>query len=209
MTSEQRALPRLPGRGIRATCASLRVRFHFDWCYFGFNSATRPANEDSYATYNRRITKDCPDMSSGAKSFEAERRSTRIRAQIPFRLASLDPAIPFSEHCHTLVVNTEGCGVRLTQPLEPGLPVLLDELPGGTSAPARVGNCVPLGTEGIYWLVGIALEEPGNIWCIQPAPANWGSEPRPAATVVPPPKKENEWPYSVFSTKGEAHPGRK
>jgi hypothetical protein len=159
--------------------------------------------------HTRRIIKDGPDMSSGAKSFEAERRSTRIRAQIPFRLASLDPAIPFSEHCHTLVVNTEGCGVRLTQPLEPGLPVLLDELPGGTSAPARVGNCVPLGTEGIYWLVGIALEEPGNIWRIQPAPANWGSEPRPAATAVPPPKKENEWPYSVFSTKGEAHPGRK
>ena len=157
----------------------------------------------------RRTIKDGPDMSSGAKSFEAERRSTRIRAQIPFRLASLDPAVPFSEHCHTLVVNTEGCGVRLTQPLEPGLAVLLDELPGGTSAPARVGNCVPLGTEGKYWLVGIALEEPANIWCIQPAPPNWGIDPKPAATAVPPPKKENEWPYSVFSTKGEAHPGRK
>ena len=65
-------------------------------------------------------------MSSSAKSFEAARRSTRIRAQIPFRLASRDPAVPFSEHCHTLVVNTEGCGVRLGQPLEPGLPVLLD-----------------------------------------------------------------------------------
>jgi len=146
-------------------------------------------------------------MSSGVKSFEAERRSTRIRAQIPFRLASLDPAVPFSEQCHTLVVNTEGCGVRLTQPLEAGLPVLLDELPGGTSAAARVANCVPLGTEGKYWLVGIALEEPGNIWCIQPAPANWGAS-SPAAAVAPP-KKENEWPYSVFSSKGEAHPGRK
>ena len=99
--------------------------------------------------------------------------------------------------------------MRLSQPLEPGLAVLLDELPGGTIALARVANCVPLGTEGKYWLVGIALEEPGNIWCIQPAPANWGSEPRPAATAVPPPKKENEWPYSVFSIKGEAHPGRK
>jgi hypothetical protein len=147
-------------------------------------------------------------MSSGAKSFEAERRSTRIRAQIPFRLASLDPAVAFSEPCHTLVVNTEGCGVRLTQPLEPGLPVLLDELPGGTSATAQVSNCVPLGTEGKYWLVGIALDQPRNIWCIRPAPENWGSEPNPVAAVLPP-KKENEWPYSVFSSKGEAHPGRK
>jgi hypothetical protein len=147
-------------------------------------------------------------MSSAVKSYEAERRSTRIRAQIPFRLASLDPAVPFSEQCHTLVVNTEGCGVRLTQPLEPGLSVLLDELPGGTSSPARVANCVPLGAEGKYWLVGIALEEPGNIWCIHPAPANWGIAASPVVAVAPP-KKENEWPYSVFSTRGEAHPGRK
>ena len=148
-------------------------------------------------------------MSSSAQSYEAARRSTRIRAQIPFRLTSQDPATPFSEHCHTLVVNTEGCGVRLSRPLEPGLPVLLDELPGATSASARVANCVPLGTGGNFWLVGIALEEPGNIWCIQPAPADWGNESKPAAASVPPPKKENEWPYSVFSSKGEAHPGRK
>jgi hypothetical protein len=99
--------------------------------------------------------------------------------------------------------------VRLTQPLEPGLQVLLDELPGGTSSPACVANCVPLGTEGKYWLVGLALEQPGNIWSIHPAPANWGSETSPDAAAVPPPKKENEWPYSVFSAKGEAHPGRK
>ena len=98
--------------------------------------------------------------------------------------------------------------MRLTQPLEPGLSVLLDELPGGTSAPARVANCVPLGAEGKYWLVGIALEEPGNIWCIHPAPANWGIAASPVVAVAPP-KKENEWPYSVFSSKGEAHPGRK
>lgn len=147
-------------------------------------------------------------MSSGVKAGEAARRSTRIRAQIPFRLVSLDPAIPLSEQCHTLVVNTEGCGVRLTKPLEPGLPVLLDELPGGTSARAWVANCVSLGTGGKYWLVGIALEEPGNIWCIRPAPADWGDAPV-AVVAVPLPKKENEWPYSVFSSKGEAHPGRK
>ncbi len=61
-------------------------------------------------------------MESSAKSYEAERRSTRIRAQIPLRVTSLDPAIQFSEQCHTLVVNTEGCGVRLSRPLEPVTP---------------------------------------------------------------------------------------
>jgi len=148
-------------------------------------------------------------MSSPVKSSEAARRSTRIRAQIPFRLTSLDPAVSLDEHCHTLVVNTEGCGVRLSRPLEPGLGVMLDELPGGGSAPARVANCVPLGTGNSFWLIGLALEEPGNIWCIQPAPQDWGIEAKPAASTVPMPKKENEWPYSVFSAKGEAHPGRK
>jgi|SRR5579863_5500047 len=147
------------------------------------------------------------------QSFEAVRRSTRIRAQIPFRLVSSDPTSTFSEQCYTLIVNTEGCGVRLTRPLEPGLPVVLDELPGGAKATGRVANCVPLGTEGKHWLVGIALEEPGNIWCIRPAPANWerASIARAAAATpkVVPPKKAAQWPYSVFSSKGEAHPGRK
>jgi hypothetical protein len=136
------------------------------------------------------------------------RRSTRIRAQIPIRLSSLDPAIEFTERCHTLVVNMEGCGVRVSRLLEPGLPVLLDELPAGITAAGRVANCVPLGSEGKYWVVGIALEQSGNIWCIHPAPADWkGSNPAPAH--VPLPKKEGEWPYAFFSGKGEAHPGRK
>jgi hypothetical protein len=157
----------------------------------------------------RTIQEEAAYMTSTANSFEAARRSTRIRAQIPFRLDSLDPAISLDEHCHTLVVNTEGCGVRLNRPLEPGVQVSLNELPGGGSATARVANCVPLGTGSNFWLVGLALEEPGNIWCIQPAPADWGSVASPASATVPLPKKENEWPYSVFSSKGEAHPGRK
>jgi len=120
----------------------------------------------------------------------------------------LDPALDFSEHCHTLVINMEGCGVRVSRPLETGLPILLDELPNGGSAEAQVANCVPLGSEGKYWVVGIAIDEPGNIWCIKPTPADW-KEPVPTPKPVPLPKKTGEWPYSFFSEKGEAHPGRK
>src|SRR5271168_4344652 len=96
-----------------------------------------------------------------ATSSDVARRTTRIRAQIPVRVVSLDPEVPFNEPCHTLVVNPEGCGVRLHQPLEPGLPVMIEELPGGKSEPAQVANCVPLGVEGKYWLVGLALEQQG------------------------------------------------
>ena len=151
-------------------------------------------------------------MESTGNSHDSGRRSTRIRAQIPFRLTRLDTAVRTSERCYTLVVNPQGCGVRLSKPLEPGVPVQLDELPGGTSATARVANCVPLGTEGKYWLVGIALDQPGNVWCIRPEPADWGREHEvavPTVVVASPAKKKNEWPYSQFSNKGEFHPGRK
>jgi len=150
-------------------------------------------------------------MESTLNSHDSGRRSTRIRAQIPFRLTRLDTAVRTSERCYTLVVNPQGCGVRLSKPLEPGVPVQLDELPGGTSATARVANCVPLGTEGKYWLVGLALDQPGNVWCIRPEPADWGREPEVAVptVVVASPAKKNEWPYSQFSNKGEFHPGRK
>ena len=54
------------------------------------------------------------------------RRSTRVRAQILLRVTSLDSASPFSEHCHTLVLNVQGCGVRLTRAVRAGLPVWLE-----------------------------------------------------------------------------------
>jgi len=138
---------------------------------------------------------------------QVARRSTRIRAQIPIRVSSTDPAVAFSEYCHTLVVNLDGCGVRLGRPLDPGLPISLDHLPCGKTVPARVANCLALGTQGRYWLVGIELDQPENIWCIQPLPPDWAGDYKPA--VEAPAKKSGEWPYSVFSTKGESHPGRK
>lgn len=148
-------------------------------------------------------------MGSTATSQQAARRSTRIRAQIPIRITSADPAFELSEYCHTLVVNIDGCGVRLARPLDPGLPVSLGDLPCGKTVRARVANCFPLGTQGRYWLVGIALEQPENVWCIQPVPEDWSSDYKPAVAAEPPPKKSSQWPYSSFSSKGESHPGRK
>jgi hypothetical protein len=151
-------------------------------------------------------------MEPTAKSYEAARRGTRIRAQLPVRVTSLDPSSEFTERCQTLVVNPQGCGVRLSRPLNPGLQVDLDELPTGQTVAAMVVNCVPLGTGGKFWLVGLALEQTGNVWGIHPAPADWGVEPvamAAAATAAPVPAKKNEWPYSQFSSKGEFHPGRR
>jgi hypothetical protein len=152
-------------------------------------------------------------MDSTEKLPDSGRRSTRIRAQIPLRVTSLDPATSFSESGHTLVLNTQGCGVRLSRALESGLAVLLDDLPGGKSVPARIANCVPLGTGGLWWMVGIALDEPGNVWGVHPAPADWASEAATAAGAsigsAPTAAKSGEWPFRQFSSRGEFHPGKR
>ena len=160
---------------------------------------------------NRRVSRRIQGraMSSTATPQQAVRRSTRIRAQIPIRITSAAPDCEFSEYCHTLVVNIDGCGVRLARPLDPGLPLSLDQLPCGKTVRARVANCFPLGTQGRYWLVGIALEQPENVWCIQPAPEDWANDYKPTVAPGTPPKKSNAWPYSFFSIKGESHPGKK
>jgi hypothetical protein len=150
-------------------------------------------------------------MDSTGEKIDSGRRSTRIRAQIPLRVTALGATAPFSETGHTLVINSQGCGVRLSRPLKPGAEVFLDELPSGRRVTARVANCVPLGAASNYWVVGIALDQPGNIWGIHPAPEDWGSE-----TVVAAPAaaqagtaKAGEWPYRQFSNRGEFHPGRR
>jgi hypothetical protein len=157
-------------------------------------------------------------MDSTKNPPDSGRRASRIRAQIPLRVTSLDPANPFSESGHTLVLNTQGCGVRLSRPLELGLAVSLDDLPGRQGVTACVANCVPLGAGGQWWMVGIALDEPGNVWGIHPAPADWGSEAAiataaAAANSAPSPApsatKNGEWPFRQFSSRGEFHPGKR
>jgi hypothetical protein len=148
-------------------------------------------------------------MDSTENTIDSGRRSTRIRAQIPLRVTSLDATNPFSETGHTLVVNTQGCGVRLSRALKPGTEIFLDELPTGKRATARVANCVPLGTTSKCWVVGIALDAPGNIWGIHPVPEDWGAETAVAAAAAEPPAKSGEWPYRQFSSRGEFHPGRR
>lgn len=102
------------------------------------------------------------------------RHGTRVRAQIPVRITSLDPAASFSEKCHTLLVNPGGCGVRFPRPLKPGMRVKVEELPGGKALNAWVAsNLQPKAADGKFWIVGIGLEQPGNPWCLAPVPPDW------------------------------------
>ena len=141
------------------------------------------------------------------------RRSTRVRVEIPVTVTSMDRKHPFADQCMALVVSPQGCGFRASQALPVGTPVLLSALPAGGSASARVANCLPLGTDGKQFLIGVSLYNPGNVWGIADPPADWNcvSNPAPASAAEnkAPANSKNAWPYNLFSGQGEAHPSRK
>ena len=147
------------------------------------------------------------------------RRSTRLRVEIPVSVISLDRTRPFGEQCTLLVVSAQGCGFRCSEALQLETPIMLSGLPGGGSVTARVANCLPLGNDGKYYLIGAALYTHGNVWRIADPPADWSvvepgaPAPGPAhsapANSSPLKVRKKSWPYNLFEERTEAHPGRK
>ena len=140
------------------------------------------------------------------------RRSTRIRVEIPVSVISLDRQRPLGEKCTVLVVSAQGCGFRASEELQVGTPIMLSGLPGGGSVTARVANCLPLGNDGKYFLVGASLYTHGNVWGIENPPEDWGVKNTTADSTVGSPKisvQKKSWPYNVFSEGNVNHPGRK
>lgn len=149
---------------------------------------------------------------------KAMRRSTRIRVEIPVSVISLDRRRPFGEKCMLLVVSAQGCGFRSSEELQVETPLMLSGLPGGGSVTARVANCLPLGSDGKYFLVGASLYTHGNVWGIADPPEDWGvvakNAPIPTAPESAPdaPKlkvQKKVWPYNLFAEGAETSPGRK
>jgi hypothetical protein len=143
---------------------------------------------------------------------KATRRSTRLRVEIPVTVTSMDRRHQFSATCIALVVSPQGCGFRTSQPLPLETPVLLSGLPDGGSASARVANCLPLGNDGKYFLIGVSLYNHGNVWGIADPPSDWNCAPTSAAASAgdaAATKSKSAWPYNLFSGHGETHPGRK
>jgi len=150
----------------------------------------------------------------------AARRSTRIRVEIPVSVISLDRKRPFGDKCLVLIASAQGCGFRSSEALEIGTPIMLSNLPGGRSVTATVANCLPLGSDGKYFLVGASLYTHGNVWGIADAPEDWKAaaqdNPAPArasTSQTSAPKvtvqKKAAWPYNLFADGAELHPGRK
>lgn len=149
------------------------------------------------------------------------RRSTRLRVEIPLIMTSLDRRHPFVADCVALVVSPQGAGLQAPQALPIETPVMLNGLPGGASASARVASCLPLGKDEKRFLIGISLYNPGNVWGIAQPPEDWecaapaaASSAGAAAGSSPAAGQGNRssgsaWPYNIFSGHTEAHPKRK
>jgi hypothetical protein len=104
---------------------------------------------------------------------EPTRRGTRVPCAIDSVLTSVDPVRPFSAPCVIVLVNPQGCAARVRIPVEVGASVQLGRLPSGTDARARVVNCIFLGERERFWLLGLALIQPGNVWGLRTPPEDW------------------------------------
>src|SRR5579872_1631532 len=147
---------------------------------------------------------------------KSARRSTRLRVEIPMIVTSMDRRHPFAAECVALVVSPQGCGFRTTQALPLETPVLLNHLPGGATASGRVASCLPLGTDGKFFLIGVSLYNHGNVWGIADPPQDWNCIPIAAAASssssavsAAAPKSKTPWPYNLVSNDHKSHPGRK
>ncbi|HZQ96190.1 MAG TPA: PilZ domain-containing protein [Candidatus Sulfotelmatobacter sp.] len=156
---------------------------------------------------------------------KAIRRSTRIRVEIPVSIISLDRQRPFGDRCLLLVVSAQGCGFRSSEELQVGTPIMISNLPDGGSVTAHVVNCVPMGSDGKYFLVGASLYTHGNVWGIANPPEDWNlaakNDPSAQQVAAPPARGKNAagpatagaqkkaWPYNLFAEGAEAPLGRK
>ena len=93
------------------------------------------------------------------------------------QLTSLDPGMAFHVRCETLVVNKHGCALRIASQLPSGTPVQLQV--SGYVITGQVIRAVSMGHEN-DWMVGIALDRPGNFWGIQNPPEDWDAIAEPA-----------------------------
>ena len=101
------------------------------------------------------------------------RLGTRIDCEIHFTLASVDPAHSFSEPCTAILVNLQGCAAQFGRSLKIGTAVQLEDLPGRHKVSGRIVNCFWPGEFAKFWILGLALDTPGNVWGIKTPPDDW------------------------------------
>jgi hypothetical protein len=108
------------------------------------------------------------------------RRSSRVPANVPILVTSLEPATHFSEVCETLVVSAHGCSMRSPMKLDAGVLVHFHSKEGRETT-AKVVYCQPLESDRLGWRLGAKLDRPENFWGLKACPQDWEKLPAPAA----------------------------
>jgi hypothetical protein len=102
------------------------------------------------------------------------RRGTRIPVHIKVSVTSLDATKWFTEPGLVILANQHGCALRIRRSASVGTPVILEGLTSTRKmAAARVVNCISIGEYENLWLLGLELQEPGNVWGIDAPPDDW------------------------------------
>jgi len=115
-----------------------------------------------------------------ANASATARRSSRVPANLPILVTSLEPATHFSEVCETLVVSAHGCSMRSPIKLDAGVLVHFHSKEG-REATAKVVYCQPLESDRLGWRLGARLDRPENFWGLKSCPKDWERLPAPAA----------------------------
>ena len=100
------------------------------------------------------------------------RRSSRVPANVPILVTSLEPGTHFSEVCETMVVSAHGCALRSPVKLEAGLPVQF-HAKDGRETTARVVYCQPMSSDSPDFTIAARLDQPANFWGLKACPQDW------------------------------------
>ncbi len=133
------------------------------------------------------------------------RRSSRVRWKMPLKVTSLDAKVPFSEMCETLIVNMHGCGLRSPAPLAIANPVQI-ETADHRKTTGWVTDFQPMGSDGKWWLLGLALEQEGNFWGIPNPPEDWSASLAANSTAGGESRKLDIWPSAIARRETEPKP---
>ncbi len=116
------------------------------------------------------------NMATGAVKGTTARSGTRVPCEIEAILTSTDEGSLFSEPCRIVLVNPQGCALTVYRTVDVGTAVILEGLPGASKMAGRVVTSISLGkNEKPFWLVGVAIDEPGNVWGISNPPEDWAN----------------------------------
>jgi hypothetical protein len=118
-----------------------------------------------------------------SNSSATARRSSRVPANVPILVTSLEPATHFSEVCETLVVSAHGCSMRSPMKLDAGVLVHFHSKEGRETT-AKVVYCQPLESDRLGWRLGAKLDRPENFWGLKACPQDWERLPAPATPTA-------------------------